>query len=115
MGLEAIAGIGQQREEVIDVAAVELAGHYYSCVFSEGAAACGGVRPVSQGAERGAITRRDSAASRRPRRQVLQSRAEDRCLHFIEARVDAELVVPIARGLSAVAQSPDAGRQLRVA
>ena len=45
-----------------------------------------------------------SAPSRRTR-QSSQPRPEDRRLHFVEARVYAELDVPIALGLAAVAQS----------
>ena len=51
-----------------------------------------------------AVLGRERAALVRPARQPGEPRAQDRGLHLVEPRVDAELAVMVAIGLAAVAQ-----------
>ena len=58
--------------------------------------------------ERRPVRGGERPAPRRPPGEARQARAQDRGLHLVEPRVDAELFVTVAIDLAAVAQAPDA-------
>ncbi len=79
---------------MIDVAPVELGRNSHGINAREGlaVAAC-------------------QSAALGPAAEAWQTGAEYRCLHFIEPRVDPELLVPVFVGLSAVAEALGARRE----